>query len=58
MTGSRNFSNRYQRPGNIRVLFGFADNVMIIVNIFKKKTQKTPLQEIKLAENRLKEYGI
>ena len=46
------------RPGNIRVLFGFAGDTMIIVNIFKKKTQKTPKQEIKIALNRLKEYGI
>ncbi len=44
------------RPGNTRVLFGIINQNMIVVNIFKKKTQKTPLQEIKKAENRLKEY--
>ena len=44
------------RPGNIRVLFGIVDDTMIIVNIFKKKTQQTPKQEIKTAEKRLKEH--
>ena len=44
------------RPGNIRVLFGIIDGDMIIVNIFKKKTQKTPKQAIKIAENRLKKH--
>ncbi|OGH17742.1 MAG: hypothetical protein A2868_00160 [Candidatus Levybacteria bacterium RIFCSPHIGHO2_01_FULL_40_15b] len=46
------------RPGNIRVLFGIVDQNMAIVNIFKKKTQKTPKQEIKIAENRLRERKI
>lgn len=44
------------RPGNIRVLFGKVETSIIIVNIFKKKTQKTPKKEINLAKNRLKEY--
>src|SRR3990167_6381780 len=46
------------RPANIRVLFGIVDQNMAIVNIFKKKTQKTPKQEIKIAENRLRERKI
>ena len=46
------------RPGNIRVLFGIVDGDMRLVNIFKKKTQKTPKQEIKIAEDRLKEYIV
>ncbi|EKD65088.1 MAG: hypothetical protein ACD_50C00196G0005 [uncultured bacterium] len=46
------------RPGNIRVLFGIVNQEMIIVNVFKKKTQKTPTNEIKIAEDRLKEYKL
>ena len=44
------------KPGNIRVLFGLVSSDAMVVNIFKKKTQKTPRQEIKTAKNRLKEY--
>ncbi|MBI3289845.1 type II toxin-antitoxin system RelE/ParE family toxin [Candidatus Microgenomates bacterium] len=44
------------RPGNTRILFGMVGEVAIIVNIFKKKTRKTPLKEIETARNRLKEY--
>lgn len=44
------------RPGNIRVLFGLIDSDAIIVNIFRKKTQKTPKQEIDTAKRRLMEY--
>lgn len=46
------------RPGDIRVLFGLVGAAAIFVNIFKKKTQKTPKQEIETARNRLKEYQI
>jgi len=31
---------------------------MVIVNIFKKKTKKTPIQEIETARRRLKEYKL
>lgn len=44
------------RPGRIRLLFGIIGNEAIIVNIFVKKTAKTPLKEIKLAESRLAHY--
>lgn len=44
------------RPGRIRLLFGMVDNEAIIVNVFLKKTNKTPLKEIKLAEKRLSQY--
>jgi phage-related protein len=39
-----------------RILFGFEKGVMVIVNIFFKKTQKTPNNEIKLAVKRCKQY--
>ena len=43
---------------NIFRLLGFFDgaNLVILTNGFAKKTQKTPLKEIKLAEKRKKEY--
>lgn len=44
------------RAGRIRLLFGIIGDKAIVVNSFIKKTQKTPLKEIKLAEKRLGEY--
>ncbi len=44
------------KPGNIRLLFGIVRGSVIFVSIFIKKTQKTPLKEIKLADRRLSEY--
>lgn len=35
----------------------FQENYIIILHFFQKKTQKTPLRNLKLAERRLKEYG-
>ncbi|MBI4091862.1 MAG: type II toxin-antitoxin system RelE/ParE family toxin [Candidatus Levybacteria bacterium] len=46
------------RPGKIRVLFGILNQTMVIVHVYKKQTQKIPLQEIKTAGNRIKEYGV
>ncbi len=46
------------RPGSIRLLVGKAGSVMIVVNAFKKKSQKAPRQEIKTAKRRLEEYKI
>ncbi len=44
--------------GNIFRLLGFLEvgNVIILTHGFQKKTQETPKKEIKLAENRKKEY--
>ena len=44
------------RTGKWRLLFGLVKKEAIIVNLFLKKTQKTPKKEIKLALQRLKEY--
>ena len=44
------------RAGQIRLLFGLVEKSAIIVNIFLKKSQKTPKKEIELAIRRLKEY--
>ena len=44
------------RPGNIRLLFGKSkiNQNVFIVNVFKKKMQKTPKKEIETAITRLK----
>ena len=44
------------RAGRHRLLFGVIRQFGIVVNIFYKKTQKTPLKEIKLAISRIKQY--
>lgn len=49
---------RVQFGGNIFRLLGFFNglNLIILTHGFQKKTQKTPKQEIKLAESRKREY--
>lgn len=44
------------RAGKYRLLFGVVRQFGIVVNIFYKKTQKTPIKEIKLAISRIKQY--
>ena len=44
------------RAGKYRLLFGVIRKFGIVVNIFYKKTQKTPMKEIKLAISRIKKY--
>lgn len=46
------------RPGDIKILFGLIGSNAIFVNIFKKKTQKTPRQEMQTSKSRLREYQI
>lgn len=49
---------RVQVGGNIFRLLGFfdGDNLVVLNHAFQKKTQKTPLKEIKIAENRRRDY--
>ncbi len=44
------------RAGKYRLLFGSIEDGVAMVCLFVKKTQKTPLQNIRLALKRLKEY--
>ncbi len=44
------------RAGKYRLLFGVIKDFTIIINLFQKKTQKTPIKEIRLAIFRLKQY--
>lgn len=44
------------RPGRIRLLFGTIGNIAVLVNVFVKKTARTPKNEILKAENRLMTY--
>ncbi len=57
------FSNLYElrvkANVQIRLFFGFiSPNIFLIVHGFIKKTNKIPLNEIKTAVNRLKEFDI
>jgi phage-related protein len=57
------FSNLYElrvkTNVHIRLFFGFASpHSFLIVHGFIKKTNKTPINEIKIAVNRLKEFDI
>lgn len=49
---------RVSLDGNIFRFLGFIEknNLIILTNGFAKKTQETPLQEIKLAEQRKQDY--
>lgn len=49
---------RVQAGNNIFRLLGFfdGDNLVVLDHGFQKKTQKTPTKEIKLAEQRRKDY--
>ena len=49
---------RVQASGNIFRLLGFlkGDNLVILNHAFQKKTQKTPMKEIKIAEKRKIDY--
>jgi len=44
------------KSGRLRLLFGLVERDAVIVTMFLKQTQKTPLKEIRLAISRLKEY--
>jgi len=49
---------RIQISGDIFRILGFMDTeeIIVLTNGFAKKTQKTPQQEIELAESRKKDY--
>lgn len=44
------------RAGRWRLLFGTVEGSAVITNVFLKKSQKTPKNDIDLAVKRLKEY--
>lgn len=51
------FELRIRGIENIRILYAFGHGKTIyLLHGFKKKTQKTPTREIRLAEERLKKY--
>jgi len=52
--GSRLFELRIRGREEIRIFYSFLDNKVYLLHGFKKKTQKTPQKELKLALNRLK----
>ena len=44
------------RPGQVRILLTAKKETAIFAHAFYKKTQKTPLKELKLAKKRILEY--
>jgi phage-related protein len=54
------FEIRIEYQGNIYRILCFFDegNLVILINAFQKKTQKTPKQEIELAKKLKKQYFI
>ena len=55
--GSGLWELRSSLPGRkeVRILFAAADGVLVLLNVFVKKSQKTPAAEIDLARDRMKE---
>ncbi len=43
------------KVGNFRVLYGVAVGTLFVCHVFRKKTQKTPAQDLALGARRLKE---
>lgn len=51
------FEIRLKRNGVYRGFYAYIyENIVIILHFFRKKSQKTPIKNLKLAEKRLKKY--
>mgnify|MGYP001599791381 CR=1 len=50
---SRIYELRTSGKNAIRILYSWQDSKFVLLNAFKKKTNKLPSRELKLAENRL-----
>lgn len=50
------FEFRIKSRKEIRLIFGNIKNVFVILNIFIKKKQKLPKEELKIALTRIKEF--
>lgn len=51
------FEIRIILSGTYRGFYGYAgEKYIVILHVFRKKTQKTPLKNLRVAERRLKEY--
>lgn len=57
LTGTSLWELRILGSDSIRILYiNITGRIFLLLHGFKKKKQKTPPKEIKVAENRLKEY--
>jgi phage-related protein len=58
LTNTNLWEVRVKFGRNIFRILGFMEkeNFIILTNGFQKKTQKTPIKEIKLAEKRMRDY--
>ena len=55
--GSKLFEIRIKVGGEYRGLYAYLNkDGIVILHFFQKKTQKTPIESIRLAEKRLKDY--
>jgi len=51
------FEIRIKLSGAYRGFYGYAgEKYIVILHVFRKKTQKTPLKNLKVTERRLREY--
>jgi len=51
------FEIRVMHEGVYRGFYAYArENYIVLLHFFQKKTQKTPLKSVKLAQQRLKQY--
>lgn len=47
------------RPGNNRIMFfHYLNNKIVLLHMFRKQTQKTPIKEIERAINEMNDYKI
>lgn len=59
LTGTNLWEYRILGSDSIRILYvSMTGKVFLILHGFKKKNQKTPAKEIKIAEERLREYVL
>lgn len=57
LTGSNLWESRILGSDNIRIFYvSMTGRTFLILHGFKKKKQKTPAKEIRIAEERLREY--
>lgn len=55
--GKNLFEIRLKIDGEYRGIYAYIKgNIIIILHFFRKKSQKTPIKDLKLSQKRLKEY--
>jgi len=52
LSGSKFFEMRVMRDGYWRIIYAYFDKGIVVLNIFNKKTNRTPIREIEKAKRR------